>query len=283
MPSLAQMSDRVQTLFTTTAEDAARTTGCVQRVRAFTGSQLVQTLVFGCLRTPAPSLTDLTQTAAALGVTISPQGLAARFTPHAAACLEQVLAAIVGQVVAADPVAIPLLQRFNGVYLLDTTTVALPTVLAARWPGCGNGAAPTAATLKLGVRCEVTTGALLGPLLEAGRTHDRATAIAGAPLPPDALRIADLGFWKLDDLQALSATGRCWLSRLRAQTALYDTAGVRQQVGTLLAAQETPAVDLPVSLGVEHRLPARLLACRVPAEVAARRRRRVRREAKRRG
>jgi hypothetical protein len=132
MSSLAQISGRLQSLFTTVAEEAARGTGCVQRVRAFTGARLVQTLVFGCLSTPAPSLTDLTQTAAALGVTISSQGLAARFTPRAAACLEQVLAAMVGQVVAAEPVAIPLLQRFNGVYILDTTTVALPATLAAR-------------------------------------------------------------------------------------------------------------------------------------------------------
>lgn len=50
----------------------------------------------------------------------------------------------------------------------------------------------------------------------------------------------------------------------------------------MLAARETPEVDLAVSLGVAHRLPARLLARRVRREVAALRRR-VRREAKRRG
>jgi len=42
-------------------------------------------------------------------------------------------------------------------------------------------------------------------------------------------------------------------------------------------------VDLRVTLGVGHRLPARLLARRVPREVAAARRRRLRAEAKRRG
>ena len=53
--------------------------------------------------------------------------------------------AAVAAPVAADPVAIPLLRRFSGVYLLDTTTVALPAALAPVWPGCGNGAQPVAA------------------------------------------------------------------------------------------------------------------------------------------
>jgi len=54
-------------------------------------------------------------------------------------------------------------------------------------------------------------------------------------------------------------------------------------VGALVAAQEREEVELPVTLGVVHRLPARLLARRVPPAVAAARRRRLRAEAKRRG
>lgn len=283
MTSLTQVAAAMQHVLTEVADEAARTSGCVRRPRAFTGASLVQTLVFGCLGTPQPSLTALAQTAAALGVPVTPQALDQRFTPHAAACLKQVLAAAVDTLVAADPVAVPVLRRFNGVYVLDCSTIALPAALATDWPGCGNGAEPTAAALKLGVGLELTTGALTGPGLETGRTHDRATAVAGAPLPEDALRLTDLGFWSLDQLRDLGAAGGFWRSRLQAQTAVCDAAGQRWEVGALLAAQGTDDVTLDVTLGVRHRLPARLLARRVPTAVADERRRRLRAEAKRRG
>ena len=35
-----------------------------------------------------------------------------------------------------------LLQRFNGVYIGDCTTVALPDSLATKYPGCGGGKDP---------------------------------------------------------------------------------------------------------------------------------------------
>jgi hypothetical protein len=283
MASLAQVAEAMQHVLTTVAEEAAREAGCVRRPRAFTGAAWVQTMVFGCLGTPQPSLGAFAQTAAALGVAVTPQALDQRFTEAGAACLERVLAAAVDRIVAADPVAIPLLRRFNGVYVLDSSAIGLPAALAPLWPGCGNGAQPTAATLKLGVRLELTTGALAGPLLAPGRTHDRATALAAAPLPAGALRLADLGFWKLDGLRDLGAAGGFWLSRLQAQVAVFDAAGQRREPGALLAAQGAAEVDLPVTLGVGHRLPARLLAWRAPPAVAAARRRRLRAEAKRRG
>jgi hypothetical protein len=283
MTSLAQVAETMQHVLTTVAEEAARTTGCVRRPRVFDGARWVQTLVFGCLGTPRPSLSSLTQTAAALGVAVTPQALDQRFTAEAAACLEQVLAAAVAATVAADPVAVPLLRRFAGVYVLDSTSLALPVALAALWPGCGNGAQPTAATLKLGVRLELTTGRLEGPTLAAGRTHDRALALASAPLPPEALRLADLGFWKLDELRDLSAAGSFWLSRLQSQVAVFDADGRRWEMADLLAHQAADAVDVPVTLGVAQRLPARLLAQRVPPTVAEERRRRLHAEGKRRG
>jgi len=283
LPSLTQVATAMQHVLTTVADEAARTSGCVRRPRVFTGASLVQTLVFGCLGTPLPSLDNLAQTAAALGVPVTPQAIDQRFTRATADCLQAVLAAAVGTVIAAAPVAIPLLQRFAGVYVIDSTTLALPPALAEVWPGCGNGAQPTAAALKLGVGLDLKCGGLLGPLPEAGRTHDRATAVAAAPLPVDALRLTDLGFWRLDDLQTLADGGGFWLSRLHAQAVVFDATGTRRLVGELLAAQGTDEVDLPVTLGVRHRLPARLLARRVPPEVAAVRRRRLRAEAKRRG
>ena len=144
---------------------------------------------------PQATLEELAQTAAALGVSITPQALDQRFT--AAACLEQVLTAAISRVIAAEPVAIPLLARFPAVYLQDSSTIVLPDALASVWQGCG-GTTPshTQAALKLQVRLELRTGCLAGLHLQDGRASDRSAA---APdLPAGALRIAALGYWSVE-------------------------------------------------------------------------------------
>ena len=136
MTSLPPLATAVQQVLITAAEEAAAASACVQRVRRFTGATLVQTLVLGCLATPEPRLTDLTRMAATLGVTVSPQAIAQRFTPELVTCLAQVLDATVARLITADPVAIPVLARFAGVYVLDTSTRCGVPIPGGSWPNC---------------------------------------------------------------------------------------------------------------------------------------------------
>jgi len=139
MTTIPQVAAALQTVLSTTADAAALHTRFVQRPRKakLSGSTFAQTLVFGWLADPDASLDSLAQTAAAAGVPITPQGLDQRFTPAAAACLHKVLAAAVTQLIAADPVAVPLLQRFPHIVVQDSSTIVLPNALAEVWRGCG--------------------------------------------------------------------------------------------------------------------------------------------------
>lgn len=277
MVTIAQVARVMQTVLGPVAERAARATGVVQRASKLTGARLVQTLVFGWLAQPQARLSQLVQTAATLGVTITEQGLDARFSAASADCLREVLEAAVQVVLAADPVAIPVLRRFTAVVVQDCTTIALPAALVAAWPGCG-GSTPTAgaAAMKVSVRLDLATGQLRGPYVEAGRTNDHVTTVATTPLPPGALRLADLGFFSLDDLADQHAQGVLFLSRWQPGTAVAMPDGQRQDLLALLARTTTALLDQPVLLGARHRLPVRLLAVRVPQEVADQRRRRLR-------
>ncbi len=151
------------------------------------------------------------------------------------------------------------------------------------WQGCGGSTSEhTAAALKLQVRLELRTGQLAGPQLQDGRASDHAAALPTV-LPAGSLRLADLGYWRLDDLEALDAQQVFWLSRLQASTAVYAVDGQRWEVLALLEAQHSAMVDLPIRLGVAQQVPARLLAVKVPQEVADQRRRKLKATARRKG
>jgi hypothetical protein len=117
-------------VLTTDAQQAGRASGLVQRQSKLDGAALVQTLVFSSLSDPDATTDDLAQTAATLGVTITGSGIVQRCTHAAATCLQTVLAKAVQRVLAADPTTVPVLARFLGVYVQDSTTIVLPPELA---------------------------------------------------------------------------------------------------------------------------------------------------------
>jgi len=277
MKLTTRIAEAIQAVLQDQADDLARQTGFIQRQRKWTGSTFVQALVFGWLANPESSLSSLNQSAATVGVTISVQGLDQRFTPKAAEFLHSVLAAAVQEVMVGVSVPIPLLERFTGVYVQDSTTVKLPEALAQVWAGC------TKAALKIQVRWDLRTGALVQLDLRPGKEHDRRAPMQTEPLPAGALRLADLGYFSIEALWTLDAQEAYFLTRVQVQCLVEDAQGQSWDLVSLLQQQSGNRVDLPIRLGADHRMPCRLLAVRVPPQVAAERRRKLRADAKRRG
>ena len=275
MSTIAQVAKAMRHVLTTVADEAACRAGFIQRRRKLSGAAFVQALVFAWWANPAATAEDRAQAAAARGVAISAYGLDKRCTEQAADCLHQVLAAAVEQVVAADPVAVPLLRRCAAVEVYDGAVLALPEALRAAWPGCG-GNAPSGAALQLGVRLDLVSGRLHGPVLGAGRDSDRTLPLAAHALPPGGLRLADRGGFDLTLFRAVAERGSCWRSRLQVGTAVADPDGTRHDLLALLHAAPPGPLDRAIRLGATAGLPARLLAVRVPQEVADERRRRLR-------
>lgn len=278
--TVPELAATMQAVLTTTADAAARARGWLRRRRRLTGASFTQALVFGWLQNPQATLEDLAHATATVGTPVSPQALDQRFTAPAADCLRRVLGAAVRHVLAAQRAALPLLRRFHGVSLLDSTTRALPAALAAVWPGCGGRSATAGqAALKVQVRWEVTAGAIDGLTLHAGRDADTAADLPRAPLPRGALRLADLGYFDLGVWRAYDRQGVYWLTRWKHGTALSTPRGRVADLAAWLAGQPGAGVDVPVQVGSRQRLACRLLAQRVPDAVAERRRARVRKDA----
>jgi hypothetical protein len=283
--SLPQVARALQRVLSEVPEALARSSGFCQRRSKLTAARFAQTVVVGWLAHPTGTLQQLAQRAADAGVRISPQGLAQRFTPAAAALLQGVLEAAVAEVVVADPAAAGLLARFPAVVLLDSTTIALPDGLATVWAGCGGRyESGTQAALKLTVGLDLRRGRVDGPRLSDGRAQDKAGPAQDAALPEGGLRIADLGFWSLDVLRAIADRKAYFRSRLHLQTAVFAADGERLDLVDWLGRQSRRRrLSAAVRLGVTAGVAARLLAARVPRRVAEARRARIREEANRKG
>ena len=280
MTTLPQVARAMQYVLGEVAERAGKQTGMVQRSDAkLTGSIFTQTLVFGLGANPHASLSSLTQFSADLGVPVSVEALHQRFDREAASCLEQVLAAAVRQVIAANPVVLPILERFAEVVLQDSTTISLPQSLADIWRGCGSASDAGNAALKLNLALDLCSGRLRGPQLQDGRDSDR-NATLEHDLPAGSVRIVDLGFWDLDALAKLGEKGVYSFSRAQVSTKVQTTDGQWWDLPSLMARKGRRPFDIPVLVGRHEQLPARLIALPVPRAVAAKRREQLRREAR---
>lgn len=277
----------MQTVLTTAAEAADLHLHYTKRPdRAkFSAATLVQTLVLGWLAHPAATVEQLSQTAARVGVEVSPQAIDQRFTRATASLLQTVLTSAVQQTISGDRVAADsLLQCFEGVRVHDRTTISLPDGLAEHWAGCGGrSSVGTSAARKCGVQLDLLSGALTALDLASRRTHDSRLPCQHIAQPPGSLRLADLGFYDLQRLAEVARSQVYFLSKLRPNTRVRAPGLAGLDLATFVTHHAATGYDGWVQIGKEHPLRARLLGQPVPQEVAAQRRRRIRKEAREKG
>lgn len=284
--SIPQVCQELQNVFTHEAKRLAKEAGL--RERHWSGASLARLLVFGWLAHPQAGLSQLVAVARSMGIKTSKQALDAHFTERTATFLLSLLQQAVRVVVCGPIVTLPLLQRFSAVYIEDGSTIALPEPLAGIWRGCGGNregkqgaeyhgtpkvtAHPkTEAALKLLVRWDLLRGSLHGPHLQAGRKHELSGVLRQEQMERGSLWIADLGYFALVVLVGLVKDGVFFLTRYKEGVILWK-GKQRVDVVELLPQAEGAIVEVEVACGARKQVKARLLAQRVPAEVAEQRR-----------
>lgn len=123
MLNLTNLAETMQSLLTNRADELARETGFVVRQRKVSGANFAQTMVFTYLGPNDGTKDSRRHTAATVGLVITDKGLEKRNNAKAVKFLEAMIQEAVSKAVA-DPVLIPLLQRFTAVELLDSSTIA---------------------------------------------------------------------------------------------------------------------------------------------------------------
>jgi hypothetical protein len=274
MKTIAQVATAIQTILGPISDQIGAEMGFSQRQSKVSGSVFMQTMVFGSLEDPECRYSSLVSAALNVGVKVTKQGLEQRFSPASAEMAQRVLEIAVQTVISTQPTALPLLERFNGVYIRDSSVISLPQALETIWSGCATSQGSSAA-VKLHSRLEVCSGQMGGPILVAGREHDSSSPFQTEKLPKEALRMGDLAFFSLKQFKTDDEEGIWWLSRYKSGTRIYDLQGQPIDLLPWLRRQTANQVEFPIQLGKTERLACRLLVVRVPPQVVEKRRRKL--------
>ena len=265
----------------------ARETHFVQRLRLLKPDAFARTFCLYLIRYPKATLEQL---ADQLHITVS--ALKQRFTNTAAkflrALLQRTLDSLATTLQKRCP--IPLLRRFNGIYLVDGTIVSLPATLADRFPGYGGGVGTdhpaTAAAVKILLRLRIDTTQATELLLDAATKPDIHLLQQLTDLPKGALHIGDLGFFDCEYLSGLTDKGIFWLTRLPASVKVREKPGDWQELTSWLQALSRRGLSQwegSLEVGKASPVVARVMVLRCPPDESARRRRKLEERMRRKG
>jgi hypothetical protein len=273
MGIIGQVAALLQSTLGPELDTIGRQTGVIRRQRKFSGASLFKMVVLTMMKTPKATTDDFVATAAQLGVMVTPEAVEKRFTKPLVAHLKAGLEHVLSHAVAAPPAAIPLLEKFTAVEVGDSTTATLPDEYEGEFPGCGGKTGSGKAAVKLQVTWEMRTGRLTKLVVGPGRQSDAQSVAVEEPVAAGSLTIRDLGSFCLKRFRAIGQQQAYWISRWQQGTAVFDEDGGPLDLLDFLRKRPTgAAVDVAILLGSAERLPCRLIALRVPQEVADRRR-----------
>lgn len=284
MSMVVTVAEALQQVLGPSLDQLGRETGVIRRVRKFSGATLLKTVVITLMKNGGPKLLDYVTTASSLGLYLSPRAILKRFTPNLVTFLRQTFEDLIQLAFEAAPIEAPLLAKFSGVRVGDSTTIALPDEYAEEFPGCGGKSASGKAALKFQVLWNLATGKLVKLLIEPGRQHDSQSTVLEELPPAGSLTIYDLAYFQLKRFREWTAHHAFWISRLQTGTATFGDDGL--PLDLLDALKRRPQgvpLDQWIILGAEDRLLCRMIAVRVPERIAARRRQKAYEKAQKHG
>lgn len=282
MCNLSNVSKALQVTFGEAAMEANEQTQVVKRRRRFDPISLAQSFVLAFLAKPKANSEDVATMAATLGVSVSPQAVQQRYGPALNKFFEALFHRMLRIVVHSEQALAPILERFTEVRLIDSSVIALPVSQADQYRGCGVKGGLLKSALKLQTELDLRTGQIESIAIEPGKLPDQGTDRQHIKPIEGSLRITDLGYFNLAVFAMIAAAKAFYLSRTQYTVSVTDSE-VRTSLIDWLNEQACGTVDKWVQIGTQNVLACRLIAWRVPPEVASTRRRKMRQAMKDRG
>lgn len=207
--------------------------------------------------------------------TLSKQGLFERMNTKAVGFLQSVLGAFLATVALPQGAKPDVLGPFRRVILQDSTTLRLSEQLARFFPGPNNQRGAQPGMLKIQACYDLLSQSFVHFSLSSFRRNDQAASpeVLGLVQAGDLI-IRDLGYFVLEVLEQIQATQAYFLSRLRLGVSLWEADG-HTPLNLPARLRKSGNLDGQFRLGARKVL-VRLVAIRLPAAVAAQRRRQAR-------
>lgn len=227
------------------------------------------------------STVSLSRWAVLLGLvghcSVAKQSLWERLTQGAVALLQQTLGVVLAERVQARAPTLPQgLRAFKRVLIQDSTLIALCARLAKLFPGSRNQCGTKHGQLRIQSLYDLLAQRFLFFSLSGFNRNDQAAAHdILSTLQAGDLVLRDLGYFVVETFQRIAAASAFFLSRLRLDTGLFDPR-TQRPLNLLKALRRHGQLDQAVLVG-QQKLPARLVAIKLPQAVAAQRRRKAKR------
>src|SRR5262245_26971333 len=259
-------------------EASARRTKFVQRTSKISGKLFLALITLGRWSAAKTTVPQLAAKAAQLDVpvTITPEALQQRMTARAVAFLQDLLQIAFAKLHTGDTICEEeIFTPFPRVHSADSTGFGVPESLAKEFPGAGGSGSTAGAKIQLVGEYKSHTFdhfALIPLNVPDNKYVDTVVELAQA----HSLFLFDLGYFKLAAFATIAAAQAYFLSRLNHQTTLREVVGGRQQsldLAGCLARETQPVIEKAVVLGAYERVPARLIALRMPEAIVHERRR----------
>jgi hypothetical protein len=231
-----------------------------------------------------PSLAGMVD---AISVSMTREAMHARFTPQAVAFLETCLQYVLKRRVKEDrPIKAALLDPFKRVLIFDSSSWDVDSHLADVLPGSGGGA--SAANCKLQVGYEYKYGELGFFKIDPGTRPDNAyTTHIPSFLQAGDLALFDQGYFKLETLSQIANKRAFFLTRFLVKTTVRDAKTSDPiDLENVLYGLHEDRYQFQVVMGGNNGYPevtCRLICLRVSEQVANERRRKLLKEAHKKG
>jgi hypothetical protein len=279
MNTLSNIPQKVFNFFTETAEELAKESQFKRRESPITPTTFIKALQECCLSQQFGL--ELFQSALSRqGVVVSKQAVFQRFNEHTARFLKRLLSASFEHLKTEQLSSLRVLNQFTATNIIDSSTVSLHRALGTLFKGSG-GAASIAA-VKIQTMFDYAHGQIKDLELTSGCDNDQGFDMFLNDIEQGALYLMDLGYFKLRSFKKIMEGNAFFVSRLLTGTTLLTPEGRPVDLVSMLK-NSPKKFSQPILMGAKAKIPVRLVAQRLPDNIAEQRRRRLKEDHRRRG
>ena len=260
--------------------EIARETNFCMRIRKINPVDFFLSLVFCSSKQLPVSLRNL---ASFFDKLVSRTSVHKKFTSKCTLFMQKCFQHILRLKVQGCQIETSLFEKFSKILIVDSSLWNISPYLKNIFPGSGGSA--SAASIKTQLIYEYKTGSMDTVDIEKGTSNDPSYAKKiPAKVNKNYLILFDLGYWSVDLFLKIQKKGAFYVSRLKSDVSLWlkdDNGFLKIILEKILGNQNTSAIEFYAYLKKKHK--TRIIAFRVPEEIANRRRQKLKIKSKKNG